>query len=206
MKTMTIKAQFHSYWHIGTGRGAGKHLDALVEKDESGLPYVSGKTIKGLLRDAAFKLDTWQGTNNVDLLFGSRTNDEGESQDETKPGILRFSNLELEEKEFLSQTGQENLVSNLYQVMTNTAIDQNTGSAKENSLRTMEVVIPVTLKGTVQIINPIGEGAHQDAQRNFKEIDSQLSKYASLVTHIGANKNRGFGRVTLQINELGQEG
>lgn len=200
MQKISITAEFHSYWHIGTGRGSGQNLDALVEKDESGLPYVSGKTIKGLIRDAAYKLDSWQGTTMVDLLFGRRNDDSEQSKDETEAGLLRFSNLELQEKAFLQQPSQKQLVGNLFQVVTSTAIDKQSGSATEGSLRTMEVVIPVTLVGDIQVLNPIGNGEHQQAQRNVEDVVGYLEKLLSLVTHIGANKNRGFGRVSLTVN------
>lgn len=200
MQKISITAEFQSYWHIGTGRGSGQNLDALVEKDESGLPYVSGKTIKGLIRDAAYKLDSWQGTTMVDLLFGRRNDDSEQSKDETEAGLLRFSNLELQEKAFLQQPSQKQLVGNLFQVVTSTAIDKQSGSATEGSLRTMEVVIPVTLVGDIQVLNPIGNGEHQQAQRNVEDVVGYLEKLLSLVTHIGANKNRGFGRVSLTVN------
>ena len=51
----TIK--FHTYWHCGSGLAAGGDADLLVVKDKDGVPFVPGKTIKGLVREA------------VDLLF-----------------------------------------------------------------------------------------------------------------------------------------
>lgn len=48
--------QFHSYWHCGSGLAAGAGVDALVVKDADGLPFVPGKTIKGLLREAMEEL------------------------------------------------------------------------------------------------------------------------------------------------------
>ena len=50
MQTLTYQIQFHSYWHCGSGLAAGAGVDALVVKDANGLPFVPGKTIKGLLR------------------------------------------------------------------------------------------------------------------------------------------------------------
>ncbi len=197
---MEIDAQFLSYWHIGTGRGSGHNLDALVEKDFNGLPYIPGRTIKGLFRDAFFKLDQWQSKEQTDLLFGTRTNNESNTRDETQPGLLRFSNLELLDKAHL--IAQNSLIPHIYQALASTAIDENTGSAKDKSLRMIEVVIPTNLTGSISLIEPIGESEHQNNQRQLMEQESikeLIAQAASLITHIGATKNRGFGRVVLEV-------
>lgn len=198
--SLEINAQFLSYWHIGTGRGSGQNLDALVEKDSNGLPYIPGRTIKGLFRDAFFKLDQWQSKEQTDLLFGTRTNNGSNTRDETQPGLLRFSNLELSEKGYLIK--QSSLIPHLYQALASTQIDEKTGSAKDQSLRMIEVVIPTNLTGTVSLLEPIGKSKHQLLQRQFIEqenIKELVTQAASLITHIGANKNRGFGRVALEV-------
>ena len=41
-----------SWWHAGSGRGAGTILDATVHRSPLGLPEIPGKTVKGLLRAA----------------------------------------------------------------------------------------------------------------------------------------------------------
>ena len=48
--------EFFSYWHCGSGLAAGADVDELAIKDGDGLPYVPGRTVKGLLRDAAESL------------------------------------------------------------------------------------------------------------------------------------------------------
>ena len=47
------KVIFFTDWHCGSGLAAGADVDALVIKDSDGLPYIPGKTMKGLLREAA---------------------------------------------------------------------------------------------------------------------------------------------------------
>lgn len=39
-------------WHVGAGHGIPGGADAVVRRDEGGLPYVPGTTLTGLLRDA----------------------------------------------------------------------------------------------------------------------------------------------------------
>ena len=49
---MRYKIEFFSYWHCGSGQTAGADVDELVVRDVSGLPFVPGRTLKGLLREA----------------------------------------------------------------------------------------------------------------------------------------------------------
>ena len=56
MGTIKYEIEFFSNWHCGSGLAAGADVDALVIKDNNGLPYVPGRTMKGLLRDAATNL------------------------------------------------------------------------------------------------------------------------------------------------------
>lgn len=48
MKNLKYSIQFYTNWHCGSGQAAGADVDALVVKDAQGLPFVPGKTIKGL--------------------------------------------------------------------------------------------------------------------------------------------------------------
>lgn len=53
MKTINYSIQIYTYWHCGSGLAAGADVDLLPVKNKKGLPYVPGKTIKGLVREAA---------------------------------------------------------------------------------------------------------------------------------------------------------
>ena len=66
MKTIKYNIALFSYWAIGSGTGQGKGLDNILLKDDDNLPFIPGKTLKGLLRDAAVecdatKIDRWIG-------------------------------------------------------------------------------------------------------------------------------------------------
>lgn len=52
--------QFHTDWHCGSGLAAGADLDALVVKDKEDLPFIPGKTIKGLVREAVEDMQSFQ--------------------------------------------------------------------------------------------------------------------------------------------------
>jgi len=199
MSVIQLTAKFQTYWHVGTGKGAGQGVDALVDKDQLGLPQVSGKMLKGLFRDACFKLEQWEAVDSgrTNQLFGSRTSD---SRFETEPGILNFSALRLHEKERAALSHNQALISHLYKTLHSTTIDHKTGSAKEKSLRAFEVVVPIAVYGEIEI-NPTLLGAHN---LSLDEVQAQIKQFSDYITHLGAMKTRGFGEVVWQI-ETAQE-
>jgi len=131
---MKYTITFLDYWHLGSGLSAGAKLDSTVVKDNDGIAFVPGKTIKGVLREMAQHLDEAF----VLKYFG----DEG-----TQQGLSYFSNATLEEG-----TRQEiianKLQHNLYDEISSTQIGEN-GIAQEGSLRVIETVIPLTLHGEI---------------------------------------------------------
>lgn len=184
---MKIKYQihFHSYWHCGSGLAAGAGVDALVVKDADKLPFVPGKTIKGLLREAMEELHTWEGkeiNNDKDFLdlFGS--NDEAEH-------IFAkafFGNAELKEDEQKAIINEE-LQEHLYKAVSSTAIDAATGIAKEHSLRKIEVVVPCALYGEIDDVPD--------------SIAKELTRAMGFIKTMGTNRNRGLGRCTISIDK-----
>lgn len=53
MTEALLTLELHSFWHAGSGRGRSAVLDAEVARDDAGLPFLPGKSVKGLLRKAA---------------------------------------------------------------------------------------------------------------------------------------------------------
>ena len=148
---MQIYIKFFDYWHISSGESAGVLYDATVLKDENGFAYIGGKTIKGLVKDVMKYID------DAYLL------------DE------QFSNLELP---VLTKKQIEKNKEFLYKKISSTAIDSDTKMAKDHSLRDIEVVIPITLYGTIE---------------HIKDKDKIL-KALKLIKRVGLNRNRGLGR------------
>ena len=184
-KCYIIKAHMQSYWHIGTGRGAGQNLDALVDKDPNGLPIIPGKMVKGMFRDAFYRLEAWQHIDreSTTKLFGTRNDHHGK----TTAGQLLFSALSLPEADYLAQHPQ--LIAHLYSTHSSTAIDHGTGIAKDKSLRSQQVSIPLSLQGSIE----------WQPESEEPQLLQKLQLAASLITHIGANKSRGYGEVNWEI-------
>ena len=186
MSSVIYKVQFFDYWHTGSGLAGNTYADSVVNKNEDGLPVIPGKTVKGLLREAAKemnKLDASLITNDFILsVFGKGT----EKEDlEEKAAQSFFSNLTLSEnlsKAIITNNRQEAL----YHVLASTAIEEN-GQAKEGSLRQLEVTIPLSLYGVIENVP------------NIPTYEAQLVHCFNWVKQLGLNRNRGLGRCQFSI-------
>lgn len=194
---LTIDIQ--SYWHPGTGRGQGSHVDAVAHRDTHGLPVLPGRTIKGLLRDAvtrweAFSEETEQPSL-AEQLFGPDA-DAGEKW----PGLLRVSDAVLPpdvryylKKSAEENEGENNLVPGLYQTLHATAIEQKTGTAVDKSLRGIEVVIPLTLYATLDEV--------PNAACQVADWAERIQPALSLIQAVGAHRTRGLGRAVVVLDK-----
>lgn len=177
---------FLSEWHAGSGLGSGADADSIVIKYSDNLPYLPGKTIKGLLKDALLDIVEVQPAlmpnGFIDTLFGHKIVDENKKVVRTQPGTLFFSNAELP---ILEKNEAKGAVSQfLYRNRASTSID-DLGVAKQTSLRTMEVCIPLTIEGYIQGIK--------------KEEIPILEMGVKMLRHIGSNRNRGLGRCIIKL-------
>jgi CRISPR/Cas system CMR subunit Cmr4 (Cas7 group RAMP superfamily) len=175
------KIELLSDWHVGSGLDSGTDADAIVLKDECDLPYIPGKTIKGLLKDSLMEIVNFQKVielTDIVQIFGFSIENK-----HSDAGNAFFSNAELVQQE------QKEIITNelsvqLYKNIASTRIREN-GVAQQNSLRTMEVCIPITLFGTIEVENP-----------NAKTIFDYAFKWTR---HLGVNRNRGLGRCNFSL-------
>lgn len=179
--------QFYSYWHCGSGLSSGADADALVIKDKNGLPFVPGKTIKGLLREVVEEYSIF-AESTIQKLFGTRVED-GESCDKQHmPGCAFFSNAcLLPNVANIILSG--NLQMYLYSKLTSTAIDEETGTAKDFSLRTIEVALPCTLYGEIVNVD--------------EECAEVVGRALKMIKRLGLQRNRGLGRCDINIIKEG---
>jgi len=178
MRTIKYEIEFFSNWHCGSGLSAGADVDALAIRDKDGLPYIPGRTIKGLLREAASTLTDDQEA--VSLIFGVS----GDKNNHTA-GTSFFSNATLpqaERKYILSQ----NLQSFLFETFASTKIDEH-GIAQDLSLRKIETVVPCKLDGEILNLPDDAVEFIKDAMRFIKRM--------------GTGRNRGYGRCKITIKK-----
>lgn len=172
------KIELLSDWHIGSGLDSATDANALVLKDENKLPYIPGKTIKGLIKDAVYDLvDIGKATDDqIKTIFGRMI--ESKESNASFSGKAFFSDATLSKDEYAEiQTNQ--LSDFLYRNIASTAIDKN-GVAKQQSLRVSQVTMPLQLVGYIDQVDP---------------SDCDLLETAfKLVRHLGVHRNRGLGR------------
>lgn len=176
-KNLNYKIKFYSDWHCGSGQSSGADSDSIVIKDENRLPYIPGRTIKGLLKDA-IEINPILSQNNLysKEIFGTERN---------FIAMTFFSNACLSEID-ANTIIKNKLTPYLYRKIASTKIDAN-GVAEGQSLRKIEVVIPLELTGKILNVP-------------MESVDI-LCKAAKFIKRIGYNRNRGLGRCDIIITE-----
>ena len=203
-----IRIEVQGYWHAGSGRGAGPGADAVVVRTPAGLPYLPGRALKGLIRDAARiaeqagRLDQGRTAS----LFGGRSRGAAEGAGKgmgrfgVAAGALRFSDARIgvdDDKQQIwedwADTGRgRKLVGGLFDHISSTAMDEN-GLADERTLRTVEVTVPMQLHAFVE---PIPDNDPGDWQ-------SDLRLVLPLIRTLGSKRSRGFGRCSMSLLDGG---
>ncbi|GAA4829482.1 RAMP superfamily CRISPR-associated protein [Algivirga pacifica] len=184
MGKITYDIQFYADWHAGSGLSAGMESDSTCLKDSNGLPFLPGRTTKGLLRTEGERLCAL-GKYSDELLtwvFGA-----GENKDKGvtgKQGKVFFTDASLPKSEQKALKGKETY---LYRNIASTAIDKSTGVAKEGSLRVMEVTVPLKLEGVIYVEQ------EKELVREF------LHDCLRGVKLLGANRHRGLGRCEFKL-------
>jgi len=194
-----LHCQFLSYWHPGTGGGLGAWWDGRARSMDE-LPVVPGRTLKGVLRDAVDRAESL-GWHSQDGIAGERWTDRLFGQAATLsrssvPGNLRIGSAGLDEMtrtaiHALEQPQKVIALRGMRAGLNQTAIDDS-GIAKDGSLRALEVYVPMPL---VAPIDWIGEDDAAAITVAFKVLAHSLP----LVDGLGAHRTRGLGRVALTL-------
>jgi CRISPR/Cas system CSM-associated protein Csm3 (group 7 of RAMP superfamily) len=182
MKQLHYKITFYSYWHCGSGQAAGADVDELVVKDRSGFPYVPGRTIKGLLRDAA---DTLSRYNRLDGTLVRKTFGYFDNKEDVEEGSAFFSDATLSAA-FREKITPEQKAA-LYKSLAFTAISydkKDEGIAKDKSLRKLQVAVPCQVHGVILNVPD--------------EMEKSMAAAMKLVKRLGVGRNHGLGRCKME--------
>ena len=174
---LKYEIEFLDYWHLGSGLSAGASLDSSVIKDSDELPYLSGKTLKGLAREMAELLGDCTFVNKC---FGGSSDDKDICYDKKAKNIIGecyFGNATIDE-DIAKEIITNKLQNSLYSSIASTQIKD--GIAVTNSLREIEVVIPITLYGEIL-----------DIPDEYKD---NMMESLKMIKRMGLNRNRGLGR------------
>lgn len=201
-KEIQLRFELLSYWQAGTGRGAAAVADSVVVTDEQGLPYLPGKSVKGLLRQA---MTTAAEAGAIDPTrvvrwFGSEIPTDSADEDReqqleasrytTRPGELWFGSAMLPaDWRRWSRHGARDEVravtDELVTYVASTAIDAQ-GVARNKTLRASQVAVPLTLYATVQ-----GPASGEWVK------DLEIAQ--PLLRCLGTRRHRGYGRVRVTV-------
>ncbi|MCL6102441.1 MAG: RAMP superfamily CRISPR-associated protein [Bacteroidetes bacterium] len=194
METIKYTIKFFSEWHAGSGLTSGSDLDALVIKDKKGLPYIPGRTLKGLIKEAAIEIETLvkNEDNFIKTVFGfssKKPNDKTEENDPEEFGVTEkgecfFSNAKLSDKLYTASVEKE-LAPFYYRSISSTAINGQSGVAEKHSLRRMQTTIPCVLEAEISNVN--------------EEYKDQIEACFKWIKRLGQNRNRGLGRCQFEM-------
>ena len=180
--------RFKSDFHFGSGSGIPGVIDCGLKYNSNGIPEISGKTIKGILRDAVENLILLKSCelSIADEIFGK----EGESN--TK---FRFSTPALDEQYEKTILENKGMQKNISGIEFHNRINRESLVAEKGALFSRE-----TGPGSFEYRGTISQ---------IKECSKDLNKYLyfiicgmRFVTHIGGNRRRGKGLVRFEIEKI----
>lgn len=189
MTSAFLKIDIVSFWHPGTGRSTGNHLDAQTHSDADGLPCLPGKHIKGLLRDAMERAEAygWYDREHVtSTLLGRRP----DKRHPSAPGQIRVGNASPADnvRQYLIRHPQAR--RHLYREHYSTSINPLTGVAETGTLRGIETIVPMTLYAPLV---PLGESLHDTG------FNALIELALPLINAVGGYRNRGFGEADVTL-------
>ena len=184
MSKIEYTVRLFSYWHCGSGLAAGAESDALVVKDADGLPFIPGKTVKGLVREALD--DLYGATADFDTDLGKRADVLQDDEVCGNAGQAFFRNAEFDRATRSLIVYNDNKMSNaLFTEISSTAIDNN-GVAKRNSLRRIQVALPCTLVGEISNISS-------------DDVASKIADALRMIKQLGQGRYHGLGRCEFTV-------
>lgn len=187
--------ELHAYWHCGVARGSGALLDARTARDARGLPCVPGRHLKGLLREAVEQAASWgwEDAGSAKLLFGARAAEN--PADVPQPGTLRVDTAVLDAAvdvhAWLASEAGRGPRTELFRTLHVTAMNDD-GVAQDQTLRALEVAIPLRLRAAVY---------PRPGWAPPAEWTRSVRAALPLVQAIGAGRTRGLGRCTIRAQE-----
>ena len=207
MTVYWLKFKLLSDATFGRGDGLAGVVDAEVQHDEYGLPYMSGKTLKGLL-----------GAECAEILFALQQSQKPEAMAEwrkmaarlfggpgsgaTEAGVMHVGDARLPRslraeiaEEFAgippAKRGlrQREMLESLTALRRQTAMDAVTGAPKANTLRTMRVILrDMSFEAELTLPDSLGE-----RERGL------LAACVRAFRRAGSGRNRGRGRLAAEL-------
>lgn len=205
MSDYQIQIALISDTSFGRGDGVAGLIDAEVQHDAYGLPYLNGRALKGLLRDECqsllFAMNKQGGKDAVWMsaavkLFGlPGSSEDGVSvlhvSDARLPQALREA---VETSVLKEKLTREQVLDSLTTVRKQTAMDPETGAPKDDSLRAVRVIVR----------EAVFEAPIPCATLLAPAELGLLAACVKALRRVGTGRNRGRGEVQTRLfNEQG---
>lgn len=210
MKNVKMIIELVSDTLPGSGEGFGAVIDTDVQYDENGIPFISSKRIKGILRNSLYDLLDMPAVKRatgltdekaieefLDSIFGKKGS--------ALPSSFEISDFFIEDYENVKQWfeylkhnypsifSNEKILSTFTNIRRQTKIDDK-GIAEKHSLRTLRV---------------LNKLLKLQAQISFEETGNKYEKYLALacanLRRIGIKRNRGLGEVKCWLDGISIE-
>lgn len=191
---LNVKIELLSPLQFGSGQ-ENIIVDSDAAHDEHGLPYFPGKRLKGLLYESALEMaeiGSWFTKADVQKLFGHQSDDFN----------MRIDNMYLQDyvrlsegwsylqKQYPGLFTTQNIWNTYTSVRVQTAIDKESGTTIESSLRNMRVVdAKLCFYGSIYLYD------HKSAAAQKKIIEYALLN----LRYAGAKRNRGLGHIKCSL-------
>lgn len=204
MKHWLVKIKTLSDTMPGSGESVLGVIDSDIRYDDCGMPYMTAKTLKGLLREQMEMLQKFNpsyNSENIRLsdLLGGRDIDAGQN------GRLKFSDVTVSEgirrtveeairNEDVSKTEILNALTVTY---TYTKIDPVTGTAADHSLRRERMVKKGMLFESVLALDD--DGLSEEKEELYISF---INDAVRALQHIGTHKSKGKGAVRCTLEEV----
>lgn len=196
MQIYKAKVTIHplSYWLNSGGKGRGL-LDNEVNFHKTGFPKLRASTFKGLLRESCTEVVEISGlkSNLIQKIFGKGAEKQGGALSFRRDFYITDWDKIRPSVEHVISSGEltADQIKNYYtQVVYQTKIED--GLAKDGSLRRLGVMKPmVTFETEVYL--------HWDDDKTLEGAEELLIRGCQNLLHLGTSRNRGFGRVNVQM-------
>lgn len=201
MPTYTLQIEMLSDTTFGRGDGVAGGVDAEVQHDSLGLPSISGRSLKGLLVNAAADIlyalnqiedGRWRAA--AERLFGVS----GQTQETSDLLIIGNATFAPDLVEYLrheKSISREDILNSVTAIRRQTAIDAESGAPCDESLRSMRVVMREQI-----FYAPL-----QFTREPTNDEKAFIAACVLSLRRMGTGRTRGRGHVSVCINNAPQE-
>jgi CRISPR/Cas system CSM-associated protein Csm3 (group 7 of RAMP superfamily) len=200
MKTIWLKITLKSDTTFGRGDGVAGLVDAEVQHDENGLPYLGGKTLKGLLGTTCDEIlnspatSSYIWTQSRNRLFGAPGSGVEEAAGLHVGHALLPEDLRqtIAYSVYYGRLDPKDVLASLTTLRRQTAMDAGTGAPLQETLRTMRVIVRET-----PFISRL------NFKREPEKTDlALLAACVKALRRAGTGRNRGRGRLIAELYEV----